>query len=540
MGGSQSLAAQRTICSVIGNTDARASLSLVLGASAGVAVLAASTTGLAHVIERFAVAPAAPGLDRWAFVVIAMASGLFVAAGVLRLAKWRLVRDSHSALVGTALVVMGGLCLPLGSFARMFVPGENGPVIATAIRCVAAFIAMRLVILALHAGDVAPRHRPERALPRLFVLVILALLTLLVVEDFLPDLAHGHVLPPAILAVLLSLGWLSVALRVALHSRTLPWARRAAPLLLGMALAEMLRGLDLGRLETWTLGGVLLCASMAALATRSALMDLDRAVRAEQHQLDEVSVALSRATSEADQLTVWREQLTHDARNAFAGVRAAMEILERYDGRVDPGTSAGLRLAAAQEIGHLEHLVTRSAGQARARFSVSDVVRDVGECARALGHDVSVRGHETHGIGMPGDLDAVLRHLLANVQIHAAGSKVDIRVTTSNGRAAILFSDDGPGLSAADARRAFDRGYRGPASPGSGLGLWGARELMRQRGGDLALVEDGPGATFLLTLPASAEAPPALPVRVPAQRTTPRLTHHGGVPVLTPRVEHLA
>jgi signal transduction histidine kinase len=341
---------------------------------------------------------------------------------------------------------------------------------------------------------------------------------LLIAGNLLADLGRGHLLPPAILAALLALGWFSVALRVTLRSRSLPWARRAAPLFLGMGLAEMLRGIDHDRLETWSLSGVLLCASMAALAARSALIDLDGAVRAEQHQLDEISVALSRASSEADQLSVWREQLTHDARNAFAGVRAAMEILERYDGRVDPNTTEGLRQAAAREIGHLEHLVTRGADQDGERFCVSDVVRSVGECARALGNDVAVRGHQTYGVGRPGDLDAVLRNLLVNAQVHAPGSTVEIRVSNCKGMATVVVADDGPGLGPVGAAQVFERGYRGPASPGSGLGLWGARELMREQGGDLSVIDGGTGATFLVTLPAAP---------VPTQR--------GNVAVLTAR-----
>src|SRR5680860_1483354 len=200
---------QRTICSVIGNSEARASFGLVLWASGGVAVLAAGTAGLAHAIERFAVEPTSLGLDGWTLVILATASGLFVAAGVLCLARWRLARDAHSALVGTALMVMGGMCLPLGGFARMYVPGENGPVVATAIRCVATCVAMRLVIRALHTEDVAVRHRPERALPRLFGLILLTFLLFLVIEDFVPDITRGHFLPPAILAASLALGWLS-------------------------------------------------------------------------------------------------------------------------------------------------------------------------------------------------------------------------------------------------------------------------------------------------------------------------------------------
>ena len=480
------------------------------------AALAAVAAVVALVVEYFTL-PGAPILSRWTIVLLAIASGLFVAAGVLRLAKWRLVHDSHSALVGTALIVMGGLCLPLGGLARVVVTAGDLSIVGPATRCLASYIAMLLVLRALRASEVSRRARPEHLLPRLSVVVILAFWLLLAGEGLIPpDLSVA--LRSVILPLALSLGWVWVAVQAARRGNILPWAHRAAPLFLGMGLAEMMRGFDFGRFETWTLGGVLLCASIAALATRSALLDLDAAVRADGHQVIDLSQALERASHEADELTVWREQLTHDARNACAGLRAAMDILERYDGRVDSRTTESLRLAAAQEIGHLEHLLFRSSTAPCQRFEVSEVVSAVGESARALGARVTVSGNRAFGIGRADDLSAVLRNLLVNAQTHAPGSRVKIGVSADPDTVTITCSDDGPGLSAADAGRVFERGYRGPASPGSGLGLYAARELMREQGGDITLAPLRSGATFLLTLPA-AQLPQRLvpPIRVPAQ-----------------------
>jgi signal transduction histidine kinase len=59
--------------------------------------------------------------------------------------------------------------------------------------------------------------------------------------------------------------------------------------------------------------------------------------------------------------------------------------------------------------------------------------------------------------------------------------------------------DHGPGLSAADRERAFDRCYRGSASPGvggSGLGLAIARTVCERHGAGLSL-EDAPGGGTL-------------------------------------------
>jgi signal transduction histidine kinase len=82
----------------------------------------------------------------------------------------------------------------------------------------------------------------------------------------------------------------------------------------------------------------------------------------------------------------------------------------------------------------------------------------------------------------------------------------------------VTCADDGPGLRPEEAARAFERGFRGCTSPGSGLGLHGARELMREQGGELALTPSPRGATFALTLRrAEVTTLRKRPVLVPAQ-----------------------
>ena len=103
-------------------------------------------------------------------------------------------------------------------------------------------------------------------------------------------------------------------------------------------------------------------------------------------------------------------------------------------------------------------------------------------------------------------------------QAQAAAGPDRVGVERHDGSVRITCADDGPGLDEQTARRAFDRGYRGPASQGSGLGLYDARDLMRAQGGDLVLDRSRPGARFVATLPA-----PVHPVaRIPRQRSTTR------------------
>ena len=74
--------------------------------------------------------------------------------------------------------------------------------------------------------------------------------------------------------------------------------------------------------------------------------------------------------------------------------------------------------------------------------------------------------------------------------------------------------DQGPGIPERERERIFDRFYRRQFAkdrvPGSGLGLYIAREIMRAHGGDL-WVEGalGSGSSFCLMLPTQAMLPTA-------------------------------
>ncbi len=507
----------------------QARLKTVVSTSVAVVAYGGLAAMLAFALVHFLLEGSATGLARWTLLLLAAASGLFVAAGVLRLARWRLVHDAHSALVGSALLVMGGLCLPLVGVARLFGSSpQSAAFIGASTRCVGSFVAMALILRALRSPETTRSPSPARLLRRLFLVVTSFFLVVLTVASLSPGVSNSIFVQPRILAALLTTGWLWVAFRVGMRSGEVAWAGRAAPLYVGMAVAETLCGLGLGPIDSDTFAGVLVGASVAALSARAALMDLDRAVMEDEAELSSLSAALDQKSGEAETLAVWREQLTHDARNAVAGLRAAMSILS--DTRTDPGAADRLRSAAAQEITHLEHLLTRSSAQRCSSFDAGEVVRQVGDCARALGGPVRVHAPAALATGRAEDLAAVVKHLLINAATHAPGSNVEIRVTTGADRVTVTYRDDGPGLRQVDPARVFDRGCRGAASAGSGLGLYAARELMREQGGDLVLGEGGPGASFVLTLPSAVKAPAGqvqpirlpvrVPVRVPAQRST--------------------
>ena len=102
----------------------------------------------------------------------------------------------------------------------------------------------------------------------------------------------------------------------------------------------------------------------------------------------------------------------------------------------------------------------------------------------------------------------VIRNLIHNaIQASAPGTRVDVVVTSSGGRARVAVTDRGSGIPLADQERLFERFVRlrpaGEGPAGTGLGLAIAKELVEASGGQLGVDSTfGSGSTFWFELPA--------------------------------------
>jgi signal transduction histidine kinase len=460
--------------------------------------------------------------DDVAVLALACAAALFVVAGVVRLARWRLAGDPHSALVGSALIVMGGLFLPVLGIAEVGGALDHRELGEALIRALASLIVAGLVLRALRSRSVHPFERPARLLPLLAVVVLAAFGALAAAEAALVQpVPHG---PEAaqVISVALALGWLVLAAAVLRRDPGRPWSRRTAPSFCALALAEAAYGHQPGA----TLGtavALTACMGVAALAVRSANLDLEGALHQNERTIGSLSQTLREVRGQAVELSEWRAHLVHDADNAVAGIRAALDVLDARQGASDP-PAARLCRAATEEIQHLDHLLHRTADEPAAPFDVAAVVRRVALTASALGQEVYYQGDRAVAVGRPNDLVVTLKNLLVNADRHAPGSPVDLVVEQRGDQVRILCRDRGPGVDPQTAGGIFERGVRGPVSTGSGLGLHEARTLMRSQGGDLVLAPRGPGACFVATLPTAALPASPLPapprsVGIPAQRS---------------------
>jgi two-component system OmpR family sensor kinase len=113
-------------------------------------------------------------------------------------------------------------------------------------------------------------------------------------------------------------------------------------------------------------------------------------------------------------------------------------------------------------------------------------------------------------------LRQVVANLVTNALIHTpAGTPVTVTVATEAGRVLLEVADQGPGMAAEHAARAFERFYRADASRtrqtgGNGLGLAIVLAIVAAHDGTVDLVTaPGEGATVRVRLPAPAVPPAA-------------------------------
>ncbi|WP_307849604.1 sensor histidine kinase [Qaidamihabitans albus] len=236
-----------------------------------------------------------------------------------------------------------------------------------------------------------------------------------------------------------------------------------------------------------------------------------------------------RAASEA-RMRNFLSDVSHELRTPLFGIKGSTELYrmgalpERADvdeamHRIDREAT---RLSAlTEDLLLLAQLDEAPEGQLdRAPMDLRTLAGDARHDLRALDPSRPVELTGPGGSGAPGPApvhadEARLRQVVTNLVGNAAahtppGTPVRIGIGTAGGRAVLEVADEGPGMTAEQADRVFDRFYRTDRSRNrsggahTGLGLAIARSLARAHDGDVELETAlGEGACFRLTLPLS-------------------------------------
>ncbi|ROS50532.1 signal transduction histidine kinase [Frigoribacterium sp. PhB24] len=255
--------------------------------------------------------------------------------------------------------------------------------------------------------------------------------------------------------------------------------------------------------------------------------EIGRVAVAFDEMLDGVEGAERTALDAETRVRAFVSDAAHELRTPVAGMRAAADTLVRSPGTADERERLATHVVREAERAY--RLIDDMLLMARVDQGLSlDVARvDLGaslladvERQRLRRPSLDLRVVLPDGpvvvAADAGRVSQIVGNLVDNAA-RATGGTGQVTLWLDASRAdevAVLVSDDGPGVPAADRERVFDRlvrldGARRSGDGGAGLGLPIARGLARAHGGDLVCEAPGvarPGAVFRLTLPVAVRA----------------------------------
>jgi two-component system, OmpR family, sensor histidine kinase BaeS len=237
-------------------------------------------------------------------------------------------------------------------------------------------------------------------------------------------------------------------------------------------------------------------------------------------ELRELATAFDQMADTLDRQEQLRRDLVadvaHELRTPVAVLQAAHEAL--LDGITEPTPDqlASLRdevLRLARMVADLQTLAAADAATLHLSQRHCDLADVAGTAADSLAGQFEAAGitlqRQFTAAGISADarwLHQVVTNLLTNaLKFTPAGGLVTITARPAGPQAVLTVTDTGPGISADDLPRVFDRFWRGQQAAqisGSGVGLAVAAELTRAHGGQLsATSQPGHGTQMTLTLP---------------------------------------
>jgi len=233
--------------------------------------------------------------------------------------------------------------------------------------------------------------------------------------------------------------------------------------------------------------------------------------------LSRIEEAFDARMRSEDKLRRFVADASHELRTPLTAIRGFAEL--HRQGAVPDGEKTNELIARIEKesmrMGYLVEDLLMLARMDQSReleindVNLSELVQEAVASAQAAGPDHTITTSIDSGVTTKGDGDKiyqVVTNLLANARTHTpAGTAINVSVRKDGADSLIIVADHGPGLSAQDQARIFERFYRVDASrqrnskEGSGLGLSIVDAVMRAHGGEVTVASElGKGAAFTL------------------------------------------
>jgi two-component system OmpR family sensor kinase len=233
--------------------------------------------------------------------------------------------------------------------------------------------------------------------------------------------------------------------------------------------------------------------------------------------LSRIEESFDARTKSEDKLRRFVADASHELRTPLTAIRGFAEL--HRQGAVPAGEKTNELIARIEKesmrMGYLvEDLLMLARMDQSPELVISDVnlselVQEAVTSAQAAGPDHAITTNIAPGVITRGDADKiyqVVTNLLANARAHTpVGTEIEVLVAKDGADSLVTVTDNGPGLSAQDQVRIFERFYRVDASrqrnskDGSGLGLSIVDAVMRAHGGEVTVASElGKGAAFTL------------------------------------------
>ncbi len=239
-------------------------------------------------------------------------------------------------------------------------------------------------------------------------------------------------------------------------------------------------------------------------------------------ELQPVGQAVNRLLERVQSALLKERTLTadaaHELRTPLAALRAQAQVALRARDDAERSESLQALIGGVDRATRLVETVlalARLDAQAPDRATVkelplrpmvSDVVRGLVASARGSAREIEVDVPDVMVLGDPDALPLAIRNLCENALRHAR-SRVRLSASEANGVTTIAVRDDGPGMTAEQKARAFDRFYRATSDgSGAGLGLALVKRVAELHGSEVRFSSglDGRGLGVEIVMPRRA------------------------------------